>query len=233
VALLPFDMGDLHFEDADVLPEEPALTALAQGAEHMREIIEEVGFSGVSLCGPQPPRHVSEKRQRELREWLKTHPKSSRHEFNEQFDPAYTDAEHDERLRSYRFVVTLGGRTAGSWVLYNVKVLTSDNERLRVSAYPAPGLALKGREPSFVREVSVVLGQFITRELPMDDGRVFDLVEWEFPTDDERYAWSGTPVWGQIMNRLRGAGIFEEVRDMGGGHRPVKRIKQRLRGARA
>jgi hypothetical protein len=213
MSILPFDMGDLHFRDtrgfADDLIWGPAL---ALGAANLRKILEGVERPEVTLCSTV---RVDRKISDEWKAHRRANPNAEYSDFVKTFDPEYDDADCDASLPGIYFVVSEGRNVVGSWILYNVKEVSNTREHLEVTAYAAPGLVLEGREPSFIGELTVTMAQFLIRDLPMEDGRVFRLLEWEFPTDQEGHHWSGSRVWDEVSSRLQAAGLIRQDRTVG------------------
>ncbi len=213
MTILPFDMGDLGFRDSRGFADDSIWgPAIALGGRNLEKILERVSRPEVALCSTV---RVDQKRDDEWRVYKRANPTGSRAEFLARFDPGYDDADCDERLPGIYFVVNHGRNVVGSWILYNVKQVSSTRDALEVTAYPAPGIPIEGREPSFLAELTVTMAQFLLRDLPMEDGRVFRLLEWEFPTDQAGHQWADSPIWSEVQARLLAAGLVRQDRTVG------------------
>lgn len=136
-----------------------------------------------------------------LRKFIAANPRATREEIkNFRAAAVFNDSECDLRLESKALAIYQGEpvprNLLGMFFLYNVKVVSESKSLIEVTAYPAPGIPFEG-DVDWARAVGAVLKHGLDTSIPLVDGRVLDIVAWEFPTRDS-HAWTGEP-WAELL----------------------------------
>ena len=198
VYLKPFQAFGFQFDQSDV---EPMLTV-----EQRREVQRKWSENFARVIEQfRPLANVCNTRTfyADLSNDWKAHVRSARElerpdpdyaEFLSTREPDLDDAYSDPRLQ----LITVGmrelqqsGQIVGGLKFYNLKIVSSTEEKIEATAYCAPGVPFESEE-EFNDLASKVMRHYLDVDLPMVDGRIFDLVAWEFPTDDPSQRWEGS-----------------------------------------
>lgn len=150
-----------------------------------------------------------------LKEFIAANPRATPAEIkNFQDTVVLNDSECDLRLEAKALVVYQGDpvprNLLGMFFLYNLKVVSSSRSLIEMTAYPAPGIPFTG-DIDWVRVVRAVLKHGLEVSIPLADGRVLDIVAWEFPTRDS-HAWTSSSA-GLLIDELEADGFPREAVD--------------------
>jgi hypothetical protein len=190
--LQTFSVGNLTFKDlASIEDRVQAGIYAAKGRNNLRTLIarsRETVICGVECKATQL---ITEA-------WLdakKRNPELTYEEFISRLDLEFDNTVWDDRLETIALGMWEGRTFIGVFFLYNIKTITEDRDSIQVSAYPAPGFIFVDNS-NWVNNMNRILSLFLDLELTMIDGRKFDLVEWQFPTDRSDQSWtSGSEQW--------------------------------------
>jgi len=132
------------------------------------------------------------------------------------FLPVYktgiSDADCDPTLYSLNFAMRelqTSGEVVGSFMFYNVRIKDVGTGRVTVSGYPAPGYPYRGND-QWEDTLSRIIRFFLGTDLPLEDGREFDLDEVLFPTEDPRATWDRATAVTRLLLESNEEGLTVE-----------------------
>jgi hypothetical protein len=125
------------------------------------------------------------------------------------------DEECDPRRYSLNFAMRerlSSGEIIGAFMFYNVTIKDVSADRVTVSGYPAPGFPIHGNE-DWAETLSYIIRFFLSTDLELEDGRVLDMDEAVFPTEDPRAVWEDAPAVTRLLVESDADGRTVERKD--------------------
>lgn len=92
------------------------------------------------------------------------------------------------------WVETEAGRFFGTFLLYKLRTLEETRDKWTISSYGMAAFKMNVKGRNFWRLTGALMQFLLEEDMEMDDGRVLDIVRWDFP--EPRKGDSTEHIWG-------------------------------------
>lgn len=156
----------------------------------------------VVLCGDECG--ARDKYLRDFLDFELSNPGKTTDDFDLVYDPEWDDSQWDPRLGHITLSMSQGGANIGIFNIYNIKTESDTASKRIINAMAGPSFNSDlGRiDPE---DIQIVLQGLLEQDVPLEDNKVLDIIEWRFPTR-ENHRWVVDDIFYKPVQDLIDAG---------------------------